>query len=398
MARPDTRELIGRLPPTFRPAVNDQLRNWEILFPAEQRLLEAQLDWLARMPPAEMQQLFAPLVEIESRMDLPRWSPTAAGMTVQDSGRLARSPLYPRWRDEVEKVFSRIEEAVEKSGRLRRVRRLLICVLPPGLSIGDQPLWPETAKQGTWVPLAEPFDCCLQPLTSSLAGRRLPQAVEPIEGTWVLECTPRLSAVVEADRATILCWDALAAARREFLAKLNTIRRDLNSVDQANEQLKKMDISRLLGHAAGASPQVREFVRSLFLSGNGSLVFNNSFVQWGASEALRRVQPQVLLACFGIRQKIKPFSGMVLFEDQTRANPVADDTDPAGSLVDGMILAEYVYRSAQRTSDHQEMPLTLMAACDVNRLLVLGPNVPVPAAARLTSEELTGFALRWLAG
>jgi hypothetical protein len=389
MARPDARALINRLPPTFRPALNDQLRNWDTLFPAEQRLLAAQLDWLAGLPPDDFQRLFAPTLEIEAQMDLPRWTSSAAGLTVQDTGRLARSPLYPRWREEVERVFSRIDDSVRKSGRLRSPRRLVICVLPPWLPIGAQPLWPETAKQGTWIPLARPFDQFLRPLAVSLAGRPLAAGIEPIEATWVLECDTRL----DLPRATVLCWESLAAARREFLARLNTIRRDLSSVDQMNEQLRKLDLS----HLVGGPLEVREFVRSVFLSGNGSLVFNNSFVQWGASEALRRVQPQLLVACFGIRQKLKPFSSMVLFEDQTRANPVADETDPAGSLVDGMILAEYVYRSAQRTAASNEAPLTLMAACDADRILALGPNVPEAADGRLTVQELTGFTQRWLA-
>lgn len=158
-----------------------------------------------------------------------------------------------------------------------------------------------------------------------------------------------------------------------------------------------MDISRLLGPPIGAKPRVREFVRSLLLSGNGSLVFSNSFVQWGASETLWRVQPQVLLACFGIRQKLKPFSSAVLFEDQSRANPIPDEDDPAGSLVDGLMLSQYVHLAAQRLTAYQGRSLTLMAAFDLGRVLVLGPQALVPASGGLAPEVLTAFALQWLA-
>jgi hypothetical protein len=143
---------------------------------------------------------------------------------------------------------------------------------------------------------------------------------------------------------------------------------------------------------------VREFVRALFLSGNGSLVFNNSFVQWGASEALRRVRPQVLLACFGIRQKLKPFSSVVLFEDQSRSNPVPEENDPAGSLVDATLLAEYVYLAAQRHAGPRDRVLALMATGGLERVLVLGAPPPAPASGRITVEELCAFSLRWLAG
>lgn len=396
---PDSaKELIGRLPRTFRPALHDQFRNWELLFPAERRALEAQLDWLARLSPNDFKNLFAQVLEIESKMELPRWD-AAAGMTVQDTGILARSPLYPRWRAEVEKVFSLIEEGVEKTRRNRRFPRLLVCVLPAGLPL-DSPaaaLWPEFSKQGSWVSLKAPFGSLLTAFASSLVARKLPAELEEIESTWIFECEPRLSLLSESTGATVLCWAALAAARREFLARLNTIRRDLASVDRANEELRRMDLGRLLGEPIGSTPRVREFVRSIFLSGNGSLVFNNSFVQWGASEALRRVQPQVLLACFGIRQKLKPFSSVVLFEDQGRSNPVADEKDPAGSLVDGLLLSEYVHFAAERVAHPRDRRLTLMAACDLKRVLVLGPDAPAAPSGGWTLEDLTAFAHRWLA-
>ena len=396
MTRPSAQELIGRLPRTFRPALNDQLHNWELLFPAEQRRLKEQLDWLSGLPPDEFQRLFAPMAALESKMDLPRWDAASSGMTVQEVGLLARSPLYPQWRVEAEKVFGLIEEGIEKAGRGQKLNRLLVCVLPPGLPATEQPLWPGLAKGGIWVQLSAPFDRLLNPLASAVAGRKLPAGCEPIEGTWIFECDSRLSPLAESTGGTVLSWVSLAGARREFLSKLNTIRRDLAAVDRANEELKRMDMARLVGPSLGRDPRVREFIRALFLSGNGSLVFNNSFVEWGASEALRRVQPPALFACFGIREKLKPFSSAVLFEDQRRSNPVADENDPAGSLVDAAKLAEYVQLSAERLANRQDRVITLFASCGLDRLLLLGSPPPASASARMTSEELCAFALRSL--
>ena len=122
-------DLIRRLPATFGPALNDQLRQSQLLFPAERRQLEAQLKWLAQLPHAEFDKLFAPLLEVESRMDL-HWDSSAAGMSVRDVGILARSPLYPQWRTEVERVFARIDAAAEQPGDFQNLPRLLVCVLP----------------------------------------------------------------------------------------------------------------------------------------------------------------------------------------------------------------------------------------------------------------------------
>ncbi len=210
----------------------------------------------------------------------------------------------------------------------------------------------------------------------------------------MLECGARFSGLANA---TVLSWDALDALRREFLRRLNAVQRDLRSVDQTSDDLRRADIGHLIRPDLAAKPRVREFVRALMLSGNGSLVFSNSFIEWGASEALRRVQPQALVASFGMRQKLKPFSSLVLFEDQTRSNPVPDQDDPAGSLADAVLLAEYVYLAAQRVACYPDHTLTLLSAVDWSRVLILGPRPPVLAGPLATPEQFAAFVLGWLA-
>jgi hypothetical protein len=386
-------ELARRLPATFGAAVRDQLRQWDSLFPAEQRQLRAQLDWISGLAPVEFDRLFAPLVELEGRMALGLHD-TTAGLGVRDVGILARSPLYPQWRAAVENVFSRIDAAATQSVPLRNSPRLLLAVLPPAASLKDQPVWPSLAKLGAWFSLDRAFGDMLPALVAGLAARTAP-AFEQIERTWVFECGAQFAALANA---TVLSWDALDALRREFLRRLNAVQRDLRSVDQTSDDLRRTDISRLTGSAITANPRVREFVRGVLLSGNGSLVFSNSFVEWGASEALRRVQPQVLVASFGMRQKLKPFSSLVLFEDQSRSNPVPDQDDPAGSLADAVLLAEYVYLASQRVDCYPDHTVTLLSAVDWNRVLILGPRAPALAGASATPEQLAAFLLGWLSG
>jgi len=395
MAPPSYKELIERLPRTFAPALNDQFRQWDALFPAEQRLLKAQLDWMDHLPPEQFKQLFAPLQEVEARMDLPRWKPGTAGISIQDTGIIARSSYYPQWRAEVEKVFSRVDAGVDSEGTLKRLPMLLVCILPAGLPPSADPLWPQLAPQGKWLQLENSFGKLEQGFVTALARRKLPAGIEAEEGTWAIECRSQLSAAVEPAGAVALSWNALEELRREFLARLNNIRRDLQSADQVTDELKRLDLRRYLTPAINQRPRVREFLRSVLLSGNGSLVFNNSFVQWGSSEAMRRVQPQALVAGFGIRQKLKPFSSVVLFEDQNAGNPTPDQDDPAGSLIDGMMLSQYVHLTAQRLAAYQGRCLTLMAVEDSDRLLVLGAQRPLPAGP-VKAEQLTDLALTWL--
>jgi hypothetical protein len=386
-------ELIRRLPATFGPALNDQFRQWRLLFPAEQRQLRSQVDWLSGLPRDQFDPLFAPLLNLEKRMALPPRDSTTAGLSVRDVGILARSPLYPQWRREVEAVFSRIDEATAPAAGLRDLPRLVVCVLPPGTLPDDPPLWPLLSKDGRWLVLDRPFGEMLPAFTESIVKRACPTALEEVEHTWIFESDTRLSAVAGAN---VLSWDALEPLRREFMRRLNAVQRDLRSVDQTNEDLKRADINRLLEPAIAANPRVREFVRTLFLSGNGSLLFGSSFVEWGASEALRRVQPQVLIASFGVRKKLKPFSSVVLFEDQRRSNPTPDQDDPVGSMVDAAILSEYVYLSAQRVACYPGHTVTVMTAFGSNRVLVLSPATAAFPNSSNTPIDLAALALRWL--
>lgn len=387
-------DLIRRLPATFGPALRDQFRQWNLLFSAERRQIEAQLNWLSHLPREEFDRLFATLFDLEGRMALPRWNSNAAGLSVRDVGILARSPLYPQWRAEVERVFTRIDAATAPSAGLTALPRLLVCVLPAGIPLPEQPLWPDLAAEGAWLSLDRPFGEMLSPFVAAIANRACVPALDQDERTWVFECDSRFTGL---PGGPALSWVAVEAMRREFLRRLNGVQRDLRSVDQISDELRRADIHRLIPPALAANARLREFLRSLLLSGNGSLVFANSFVEWGASEALRRAQPQVMFACFGIRRKLKPFSSLVLFEDQHRANPVADQDDPAGSLVDALLLSRYVYLAAQRVACYPGHTLTLLAACDSNRVLTLGPSNAALPHSPASASDLTASTLRWLA-
>lgn len=389
------KELLARLPRTFVPALNEKLRNWDLLFPAEQRLLAAHIDWLGKLPGEEFDKLFSPIKAIEAKMDLPKWSVDSSGMSIGETALLARSPHYPEWRAEVEKAFERIDSAVES--RLLQFPRLVVCLLPAGVSPPAAGLWPYVGQKGQWRRLTSPFGRNVETLTSALSRRSLPSGVEHVEGSWALEYGVSLTRA-QAAGWQVLSWEELEPVRARFLSRLNVIRKDLHSADETHRELRRTDISRIGGPGL-STPRTREFVRELLLSGNGALVFGNSFVQWGASETLRRVQPQVLLAAFGIRNKPKPFSSIVMFEDQKRANPVPDEKDLAGSLLDTELLAEYVHLAAQRLAPYHERTVTLMGTAEMDRVLVLAPkHAPaLPAGDEVISpQELAAFALEWL--
>ena len=388
-----SKELLAKLPRTFVPALNEQLRNWDLLFPAEQRSLSAQLDWLGRLPDPRFRELFEPLKQIEARMELPAWGLDSERLSITDTGILVRSPHYPQWRREVAKVFDQIDTGIASEHKRTTVNRLVVCTLPAGLPLPSTPLWPRLEKQGHWVALAEPFGAVMQSLADQVALRPAHAGFEPIEQTWAFEYENHITNVATCT----LSFEPLGPIRREFLVRLNAIHKDLHSADAAFEDLRRMDFRKLASGSMAKEPRIREFIRNLFLSGNGSMLFGNSFVQWGAAEVIRRVEPQALLCCFGIRPKLKPFSSVVLFEDQNRANPVADRPDPEGSLIDIRLLAEYVYLSASQHAAYAGRTVHLFAVPEWDRLLVVAPaEFTFPAKARLAAGDLCAAAVQWL--
>jgi hypothetical protein len=393
--------LLGKLPRTFAPALNEQVRNWDVLFPAERRTISAQMEWLDRLPEAEFRTLFDPIVAIEKQMELPPWNPATDRLSVADTGILVRSPHYQQWRAEVGRVFEKIDAGVEAAGKLRRSNKLVVSVMPAGMLVPPMGvLWPKLEAEGKWVSLEAPFADTLPVLYRGVTEREQAPGIEPLERTWVFEYDAALSAMRVSSSAITFSFDKMGPLRREFLVRLNYVKRDLRTLDHTYDELRRLDLNHLFPEQTEVN--VREFIRNLFLSGNGALLFGNSFVQWGASEAFRRAAPQATFCHFGVRPKIKPFSGVVLFEDQHRANPVPDQPDPEGSFVDAQLLMEYVYLSAWRGAEYAGHMLALLAVPEQNRVLVVGATSATTPLARIGSSvstpDLVNAALSWLAG
>ena len=71
------------------------------------------------------------------------------------------------------------------------------------------------------------------------------------------------------------------------------------------------------------------FVRDVLLTGNGTLFVNNTFVEWAAVQALRRAQPRLLVTRYGVRDRLKPFSSLLLFSQPRASDQLPTIEDPA---------------------------------------------------------------------
>jgi len=104
-------------------------------------------------------------------------------------------------------------------------------------------------------------------------GRDLVDAVQSQEGA--------------GGAALLLSCGRLEPFREAFSHEMNTTRKDLTDADAVFDRLREVDVSAWCQPEWG-NAALREFVRSVYLSGNGAAIFRNSTEEWAASEALRR--------------------------------------------------------------------------------------------------------------
>ena len=90
-------------------------------------------------------------------MQLPAWKDSSARISISETSLLVRSPYYPQWRSEVEKVFARIDAGVEAAKGRKRRRSVVVCLLPAGLPLPAGNPWPRLAQAGRTLALRTAF-------------------------------------------------------------------------------------------------------------------------------------------------------------------------------------------------------------------------------------------------
>jgi hypothetical protein len=384
--------VLKRLPLTFLPFVNQQLHHWQFLFPNERGSVERLLLYVACLTARQSAALFHDVTALEDKMGVRHWQFSSTEQTIQNSSELARSPYFQEWRRAVQAVFDSADRAALQSATLEApTHRLVLMEIPKVL-----PLKPDEAWR-RWQGIGKPIDLSLDPGHSGSllapillgAGSEAPgsphsllqrPASAPAE-TWILDAGRELAdsiagsgiSFTSASASVLLSYQRLDAYRENFSHEMNTMRKDLADADAVFDRLRNVDVSQWCPPEVAADPAVREFVRSLYLSGNGAVIFGNSFVEWASSEAFRRARPSLLAARFGVRIRPKPFTGVAVFDNPDRVNPVPAVEDLDGSASDAQILALYVWLAASRYDEYQRSTVCVCIAASLSQAYVVAP-------------------------
>jgi hypothetical protein len=383
------RRLIARLPVTLRPAMNQELSEWQTLFPFEQNRFANFMKGVETFSPAALDALMAPLQALEMKMGVKHWDFSEDSNTIENASLLARSEYYAAWRQEVERVFEAINAAALESKPIQTApTRLILLILPSSLPVDPQTAWKQWDPRGHEIKISGNSEklCELaiqgQPGLDGIATLAARQGSRESSDLWLIDAEGKLSGMLPALSplaGSSLSYAALKPFRDQFLAELNKAPKSIPATDEiiSNLRLEAWNGWGLWPAEIASQPRMKRFVIDLFLSGNGAVIFSNSFVQWASSEALRRARPRMVVARFGMRSKPKPFTGIAIFENQQRVSTLPDVDDPENSAIDAVILARYAWLATSRYPE-QAQTICLCVAEHLDSAYVI-----LPAGKRL---------------
>jgi len=370
------RALIQRLPVTLRPALYGQLAEWETLFPFERRRVQEFMRGVASFDPPALNALLEPMLRLEAKMGVARWDFSQTANTMENASLLARSAFYAEWRDQVQRIYAAVEAAAHASTQPHILHpRLIAVILPKCLPFERAALWKKWGDRGVEVSIdgdASRISDLFLRGPSSIPGLLAQQGSHESSDFWLLDAgygLPTLSA--GPDAASSLNYVALRALRDHVLAQANSIPKNIEVTDRTLASIRSENWDQWWPAELEGPAPLRKFVIDLYLSGNGALIFSNAFVEWAASEAIRRARPRVLFARFGLRAKPKPFTGIAIFENQQRISALPDVDDPQGSAVDALILARYILLAAQRYPEGAQTAFLCIAESAQSAYLIL---------------------------
>ena len=138
-----------------------------------------------------------------------------------------------------------------------------------------------------------------------------------------------------------------------------------------------------------------EFIRAVLLAGNGTLLINNTFVEWATVQAVRRARPSLVVASFGIRNKMKPFSSLLIFANPELVSPIPTQVDTLGTYVDLELLYLYVWQEFEKYVEYVRNTVHIFAAEGMEEMLVIAPpDFSLPD--KIDPEKLVGAGREWL--
>lgn len=397
--------ILDRLPVTFSTFFFDQVKDWALLFPAEKSYFERLLVLLERVDESARDILFAPMREAERKMGVTPEVFPRKEFTLQHVDFLNRSGHYPEWRKAVAAVFAKLDPILDEDIARSGKPRLVIVIAPADLPVGPDRMWLRIAARGKRIRLQVPEDArdylplLLSGATAAAGAASLAAQyadARPGYQAWCIEAGETL----HPGNASSLSYAKLDRYRRRLMSEVNRIvdKEKIRGPRELGGRLKELRVEASESEA-GRDPLMAEFVRAVLLAGNGTLLVNNTFVEWATIQAVRRARPSVALIAFGIRNKVKPFSSVLIYTDQEEANPIPTQMDTLGSYVDLEVFYQYIWQEFEKYAEYRRNTVYLFVGDGLDELLAIAPaDFPLLQRTGETPlREVYNYAKSWLA-
>ena len=399
--------MLAHLPATLHASILVELQKWPTLFEPEHRYQRALLEHLSGLPKSSLDSATAGIARIEEQAGINKVTDRhPAGFQDAAQALLRQRGQQVAWRSEVDGFFRTIDPALE--ARLYPAdapRRVVVQIYGSGIAVQRDKLWSRFKGAGIRVPLdldaaksTEPF---LRQLLGAPDGGGSPAlldaatAASPLDA-WLVESHEALHDICDAGQtksagggATGLSYDRLRPYRDGLTRALNSkIQSGVESPQAFAAYARSLQIAPPAGALLYSADVLVAFVRDVLLTGNGTLLMNNTFVEWAAVQAIKRAQPRVLITRFGVRDKLRPFSSMVMFSQPRPSDQLPSVQDPAGSFVDVEQLSYYVWLNAEKTPAYRGKTLYLFLAEGVDEMLAIRSDRPAATASGLPRARL----------
>jgi hypothetical protein len=428
----DHADMMRRLPATVHAFILVEMQKWATLFPAERRYQRTLLAHLSGTAAGELTQLSAGIARVEAEASLSRISERdPARFQELAQAALRKQSLVPAWRREVDLFFQQVDPQLES--RLYppdSPRRLVVQLYSRDIAVQREKLWGRLKAQGTRIPLSlegmQNRDSYLRALfgegsadrRGSLFGRLQADATFAPTDSWIVEThaalhdlvlqtpavgnaeprtanrEPRMhpgarSAEVGTAALTGLSYQRLLPYRDVLMKALfSKVQAGVESPQAFAAYARSLTLAPEPGTLPNPDAIIQAFVRDVLLTGNGTLFVNNTFVEWAAVQALRRAQPRLLVARYGVRDKLKPFSSLLLFSQPRASDQIPLIEDPLGSFIDVEQLAYYVWLQAEKSAAYRKKTLYLFLAESHDEMLAIRSDAPGPAASAQSPASL----------
>jgi len=400
---------MRRLPVTVHAFILVELQKWPTLFAAERRYERALIEHLSGAATSELAQLCAGIAKVEADASLGKISERDPGR-FQDLAQAAlrKQSLVAAWRREVDLFFQQVDPQLES--RLfppDAPRRLVVQVYSTDIAVQREKLWARLRAQGMRIPLSldsvKNRDSYLRTLfgvqpddhNGSLFDRLRDDAGFAAPDGWIVESHAALhDLVLQAPQPPALSLTGLSYERllpyRDVLmrALFSKVQTGVESPQAFAAFARNLTLAPERGTLPNPDPIIQAFVRDILLTGNGTLFVNNTFVEWAAVQALRRAQPRLLVARYGVRDKLKPFSSLLLFSQPRASDRIPLIEDPLGSFIDVEQLSYYVWLQAEKNAAYRKKTLYLFLAESQDEMLAIRSDAPDPAAFAHTPASL----------